>query len=139
MAPHSASAHLGWAVRGAGDSEKTKEEASETLEVSLASGAGPVAEGSFVKSFQGDDQLSRSPSRGESPESLNNLYQKEARKPKRGPSGPSVSHGYSRLDAHLEMQLLGGSREFLHEGLVELGKARCDPSNDQVIVYVLFV
>ncbi|RRT39942.1 hypothetical protein B296_00058800 [Ensete ventricosum] len=48
-APQYAGTHLGWAVRGVGDLEKTEEEESEALEaleVGLAPGVGPTVEGS---------------------------------------------------------------------------------------------
>ncbi|RWW61770.1 hypothetical protein BHE74_00031146 [Ensete ventricosum] len=66
-APHLAGAHLGWAIRGARGLEKTEGEASEVLEVlevGLAPRTRPAAEGLFMESFWGDDQLSRSPSKG---------------------------------------------------------------------------
>ncbi|RZR92511.1 hypothetical protein BHM03_00020823 [Ensete ventricosum] len=73
-APHSASTHLGGAIRGAGNSKKTEGEASEVLEAGLELGAGPAAEGLSMESFQEDNQLSRSPIGGKSPRSLNNLH-----------------------------------------------------------------
>ncbi|RWW76510.1 hypothetical protein BHE74_00015402 [Ensete ventricosum] len=155
MAPHSVGAHLGWAVRGAGDSEKTKEEASEMLEVireklprrrptvllSLQGGEPWVVEQPLVSG----GGLGRSVIvyGGWSGNGLLKLSKRLVRKRRESPRevhrAPSVSPRCSRFDAHLRLQLLSGSREFLHEGLIELGKARRDPSNDQVRVYVLFV
>ncbi|RWV99239.1 hypothetical protein GW17_00037860 [Ensete ventricosum] len=131
MAPHSVGAHLGWAVRGAGDSEKTKEEASEMLEVireklprrrptvllSLQGGEPWVVEQPLVSGgglgrsvivyggWSGNGLLKLSKSTKNVIEmyvmaeesarfgsthvhKLVKVSQKEARKPKRGPSGP---------------------------------------------------